>query len=162
MQLQTLVRERIGIVVVAGIVGLSAAACLPDTSTVGSPDPTVAAVYAAMNQDRAANGLPPLVWSPKLDNLAGTWADFMAATGLFGHRNLAATIGQGDFARYRAMGENILVGPGNMSAGQIEASWMASGGHRANILSGTYNIVGIGTSRSADGRLWVVADFGAI
>jgi uncharacterized protein YkwD len=39
---------------------------------------------------------------------------------------------------------------------------MYSAEHRANILSGNYNIVGIGYFRSGDGRLWVVQDFGGI
>ena len=34
--------------------------------------------------------------------------------------------------------------------------------HRANILSGAFNIVGIGYYRGPDGRLWAVQDFGGI
>ena len=39
---------------------------------------------------------------------------------------------------------------------------MGSAPHRANILSGGFNIVGIGYVRGVDGRLWVVQDFGGI
>jgi uncharacterized protein YkwD len=162
MQVHTLVRKRVGVVVVAAIVALGSTACFPDTSSTGPSDPTLAAMYQALNADRAANGLGGLTWSPKLTNLAGTWAHSMAATGILGHQNLAGIVGQGDFAPYWAMGENILVGPGNMSAGEMEAAWMNSSAHRANILSGNYNVVGIGVFHGGDGRAWAVVDFGGV
>jgi uncharacterized protein YkwD len=39
---------------------------------------------------------------------------------------------------------------------------MGSSPHRSNILSGGFNVVGIGYFRSANGQLWAVQDFGAI
>ena len=39
---------------------------------------------------------------------------------------------------------------------------MASPDHRRNILSGNFNLVGIGYVRGPDGRLWAVQDFGGI
>jgi uncharacterized protein YkwD len=56
--------------------------------------------------------------------------------------------------------ENILAGPGSMSAWQMEGAWMASPEHRANILSGAYSAAGVGMANSSDGRIWVVVDFG--
>jgi uncharacterized protein YkwD len=49
-----------------------------------------------------------------------------------------------------------------MSAGQMEAAWMNSPGHRANILNGNFNAVGVGYWRVPDGRLWVAVNFGGI
>jgi uncharacterized protein YkwD len=60
------------------------------------------------------------------------------------------------------MGENILVAPGGMSPAQLQGLWMGSAPHRANILSGAFNIVGIGYFRGPDGRIWAVQDFGGI
>jgi uncharacterized protein YkwD len=61
---------------------------------------------------------------------------------------------------FNAVAENILDGPGSMSAWQMEAAWMASPEHRANILNGTYSAAGVGMATSGDGRIWVVVDFG--
>jgi uncharacterized protein YkwD len=49
-----------------------------------------------------------------------------------------------------------------MNPTQMENAWMASSPHRANILSRSFNIVGIGVYRGPDGRLWAVQDFGGI
>jgi hypothetical protein len=38
---------------------------------------------------------------------------------------------------------------------QIQQAFMGSSPHRANILSGTYTQVGIGTARGSDGQLYV-------
>jgi uncharacterized protein YkwD len=58
------------------------------------------------------------------------------------------------------VGENILVGPGNMSAGAMEGAWMNSAGHRANILNGAFTVAGVGAAIGPDGRIWVAVDFG--
>jgi len=81
----------------------------------------------------------------------------MAATGSLVHQDIASTITGTSFF---TMGENILVGPAGYSPDQMEAAWMNSPAHRANILSGAFNQVGVGTAYSADGRMWVCVDFG--
>jgi uncharacterized protein YkwD len=86
----------------------------------------------------------------------------MAATNGLYHQNLSALISSPDYSGYRTMGENILVAPADMSATQAEAQWMASPPHRANILSGAFNIVGIGYVRDGSGRIWLVQDFGGV
>jgi uncharacterized protein YkwD len=119
-------------------------------------------LLASLNVDRAANGLPPLTWSPKLSNQAGTWAANMAAVNSLYHQNLSALINSSDYQGYSTLGENIIVGPGNLSPAALEAAWMNSPPHKANILSGAFNIVGIGYVRGPDGRIWAVQDFGGI
>jgi uncharacterized protein YkwD len=47
-----------------------------------------------------------------------------------------------------------------MSGPTMEAMWMGSAPHRANILNGAFNQIGIGYFRGPDGRLWGVQDFG--
>jgi uncharacterized protein YkwD len=49
-----------------------------------------------------------------------------------------------------------------MTSDQMEAAWMASAPHRANIISGAFNVVGIGCYRGPDGRVRAVQDFGGI
>ena len=60
----------------------------------------------------------------------------------------------------RTLGENLLQGSGPMSAAQMEATWMNSAPHRANILSSSFNVAGIGIAYGANGSLWVTVDFG--
>jgi uncharacterized protein YkwD len=110
-----------------------------------------------MNGDRAANGLAPLCGNGQLAGLAQNWANWMAANLSLTHQNLGAVIGGTPFS---AMGENILAGPAGMSVSQMEAAWMASPEHRANILSGAYSAAGVGIAYSNDGRVWVAVDFG--
>ncbi len=86
----------------------------------------------------------------------------MSNAGSLFHQNLGALLGTSDYNGYNTLGENILVGPGGMSASSIEAAWMASPAHRANILSRAFNIVGISYYRGPDGRIWAVQEFGGI
>ncbi len=44
----------------------------------------------------------------------------------------------------------------------METAWMNSSGHRANILSPSFNAVGVAHVWGPDGRIWVVVDFGGV
>jgi len=133
-----------------------------NTSSTGPSDPYAAGLFNELNADRAGNNLPPLTWSPKLANQAGTWAAHMSSVGTLYHQNLGALIDSSDYVGYRSLGENILVGPGAMTPDNVESAWMASPPHRANIASPAFNIVGIAYWRGPDGRIWAVQDFGGI
>jgi uncharacterized protein YkwD len=162
MSARTMVGKKAGVIAVAVLVSFGLTSCFADTSATGPTDPTLAGMYQLLNQDRAANGLPALTWSPKLQNLAGAWAHQMADVNTLYHQDLGGVISSSDFANYYTLGENILVGPGTLTPAQMETAWMNSAGHRANILSGNYNIVGIGLVHGPDGRIWAVVDFGGI
>ena len=163
MRVKTFLGKRAAAITMTAIVGLGLSSCgFANTSSTGPSDPLTAGMFQALNYDRILNGLPPLTWSPKLSNAAGTWAHQMSNANSLYHQNLSALISSPDYAGYYTLGENILVGPGSMTAKQMEGAWMASAPHRANILSGNFNIVGIGYYRGPDGRLWAVQDFGGI
>jgi uncharacterized protein YkwD len=136
---------------------LVAAACAPRGGT-GS---YTGDVVAAVNQDRGAAGLPPLASDGQLGAYAQSWAQHIAATQQMVHTDLGALIRLPYMAGWRALGENLFMSTGTPSAGAVEGAWMASSGHRANILNGGYNRIGVGTARDSSGRLWVVAEFGA-
>jgi len=93
---------------------------------------------------------------------AQNWAQAMATGAGFNHQNLGALLNSPDYGAFYTLGENILVGPGNMTADQMLNSWMKSTPHRNNILSRNFNLAGVGWFRSGDGRLWVCVDFGGI
>ena len=115
------------------------------------------AILDAMNSDRAANGLGALCANSQLAGFAEGCANRMAQDGSLTHQDLGGLIGTTPF---HAMGENIFVGPPGTSVAQMEATWMGSPGHRANILSGAFAAAASGIATSSDGRVWSCVDFG--
>jgi len=111
---------------------------------------------AAMNADRAANGIGPLGWHGGLAGYAQAWANWMAENGSMTHQYLSPMFSLG----LNTLGENILVGPNVVSSSAMETTWMNSSGHRVNILNGSFTVAGVGVAVSADGRIWVAVDFG--
>jgi uncharacterized protein YkwD len=163
MRVNTPLGKRSAALAMTVLIGLGLSSCgFANTSSTPPSDPFQAALFNALNYNRVMNGLPQLTWSPKLANQAGWWAHQMSDANTLYHQDLTALINSPDYAGYYTLGENILVGPGTMTALQIEGAWMASAPHRANILSGAFNIVGIGYYRGPDGRIWAVQDFGGI
>jgi uncharacterized protein YkwD len=110
-----------------------------------------------MNGDRGGAGLGGLCASSVLNGYAQAWANWMAQNQTMVHQDLNNVLYGTSF---NTIGENLLEGPGGMSVGSMEAAWMNSPAHRANILSGAFSAAGVGTAYSSDGRIWVCVDFG--
>ena len=136
---------------------ITAAACAPE----GSPGTYSGDVVVAINQDRAASGLGPLAWDGQLAPYAQAWAQQLAANGAMVHTDLGAMIRLPWMVGWRALGENLIMTSGVPPAGAVEDAWMGSPPHRANILNGGFNRVGVGTATDQYGRLFVVTEFGA-
>jgi len=103
---------------------------------------------AATNQARAAVGLPGLSVSADLTVAATHQAQSMAdADALFHTPNLGARL-----CCWVMVGENVGDGP---SESVIQAAFMASPEHRANILRAAFTQVGIGYVIDKRGTLWV-------
>jgi uncharacterized protein YkwD len=162
MRLKNLVGRKTAAVVLLGVVSLGLSGCFANTSSTPPSDPFINQLYNRLNYDRATVGLPPLTWSPKLANNAGTWAHQMSNANSLYHQNLGALLATADYSPFYTLGENILVGPGGMSPASIEAAWKASPPHWANMTSRSFNVVGIGIYRGPDGRLWAVQEFGGL
>lgn len=118
-------------------------------------------VVHLMNKTRAGAGCDPLTVDPRLDNAAEAHSRDMAQRDYFDH-----TTPEGITFRERivnagysnpATGENLA--HGQRSAAEVMESWMASEGHRANILNCDFALVGIGLDE--DGMYWT-QDFGAL
>lgn len=123
-------------------------------------DATIQRVYDRVNLDRAANGLGPLAWDGDLACNAHDWAGHLAGITALVHQDLGALLaGPGYVGSWNALGENLLAGNPGMSGDTMADVWMNSPHHRDNIL-GPFTSVGVALSRSADGRLWVVQEFG--
>ena len=155
-------RKRLAIIVLAAAIAIVGTACLPDTGPPPTADPYQRMLFDAVNRDRAANGLPALTFSPKLSVLAGGHSCDMARSGSMYHSNLGATMASADFGAYWTLGENVLVvGPGTPIS-TMESIWMNSAPHRANILSGNFNVVGMAFCNGPDGRIWATQEFGGL
>ncbi len=112
----------------------------------------MAQASSVLNQFRSANHVASLTHSTELDAKAQVHAQAMAAAGTLFHSSLPAGLSPG----WRSLGENIAVAGDVVSA----QGWLqASPPHRANMLNGKFNLVGVGVVRSANGSVWVVQDF---
>lgn len=108
-----------------------------------------------LQQARQASGLPPLAVHGGLRDVARRHAEEMAASKTLSHSpDLGARV-SAVVPSWQRVGENVGYGS-RMQA--IHDKFMASRGHRANIL-GNYNVVGVGVSRDEAGRYWVVEVF---
>jgi hypothetical protein len=107
-----------------------------------------AAFVAATNQARAAVGLPSLSVSADLSAAATHQAQSMAnADALFHTPNLGSGL-----CCWAMVGENVGDGP---SVAVIQAAFMASPEHRANILRTAFSQIGVGYVIDKRGTLWV-------
>ncbi|MFI6697180.1 CAP domain-containing protein [Streptomyces sp. NPDC050433] len=134
----------------------------PQTPPASSAAPSTAEaeVLALVNEERAKAGCQPLRADKALNGLAEAFSKDMADRGFFDH-----TDPDGDTPWDRAQqagitnlgGENIARGQADANA--VMASWMASEGHRENILNCDYKTIGIG-AHFAEGGPWWTQDFG--
>lgn len=126
----------------------------------GPPDAVTTSVLSGTNGVRSYFGKPSLGWNPQLYCLATDWSTQLGQSGSFRHRDLGPIIRSPEYGGYNTLGENILRGPASMNGDQMVDAWMASPGHAANILSGSYSSIGIGLFYAADGSVYATQNFG--
>lgn len=132
------------------LVGASLVA-MPTTASAASAE--VQTILAQTNQNRAANGLPPLVANTAMNSVSQGWAQQMAAEqNMYHNPNYSKQIPGG----WSRAAENVAYG---YSPDSVTTGWMNSPGHRANIL-GDYTDIGIGAYKDGNGRWWYVQNFG--
>ena len=102
---------------------------------------------------RSEHGLPPLVPDAKLEKAAAEQAGYMARASRMSHK----TGWRKDFAT--RMHENGVegaaaenVGYGAMSQGKLFSMWMASKGHRRNMLDPRFGHYGLASADDGRGR----------
>jgi uncharacterized protein YkwD len=130
-----------------------------------------------LNALRASRGLPPLRVSPGLSSAADRHSREMARHGYCGHDSANGAVFWSRISRFYRRGrgwyrwsvaENVLCHPRRLSAAVALRKWLASPGHRANLLAPQWREVGVGAvyADSAPGALQgenvllVTADFG--
>lgn len=114
-----------------------------------------AGIGAILNAERSAKGLSRVDSSGRLTKAAQGHANDMSATGQFSHRS---SDGRQLGDRVRGQGYGYCVLAENIAQGQRDVSdvvrvWMASPGHRRNILNPQVTEFGLGR---AAGNYWVL------
>ncbi|MEV0012138.1 CAP domain-containing protein [Streptomyces sp. NPDC047973] len=136
----------------------------PSSKAGAAPSPSAtsarATVLSLVNQERAKVGCSPVTTSSSLTALAQDFSEDMAARDFFGHTD---PDGATPWDRAAAAGVDGLGGE-NIARGQADAqavmdAWMASDGHRANILNCDYKTMGVGVHLGSGGPWWT-QDFG--
>jgi len=105
---------------------------------------TEAAVLEQTNDQRTARGMRPLVVDPTLVESARKHANWMASMRSMRHTSAP-------------VGENIAMGQNTVET--VIRTWMNSSGHRANILSRSWNRVGAAAYTSPEGRVYWCLQF---
>lgn len=134
--------------------GAAARAGQPTVSYTNRPD-TNARVLELTNAERAKAGLAPLAASPCMSQqVAQPFAGTLATAGKLYHNDLALI-----FSRCggRTAGENVAMG--YRTPEQVVAAWMASPGHKANILNPSFTSLGLGAATDASGVFYWVQNF---
>lgn len=151
------------LIALLAVLATTVAAAPASASTPTSLEAAELEVVRLHNQARAAAGLAPLDVQVQLHVDARRWSAEMARRGQLVHQTAAAGVTpywQTSCAAadpgWQACSENIAVG--HVSARAVHDAWMASAGHRANLLDPNVNRVGIGVW--SDGtKLWWTARF---
>lgn len=129
---------RKGLTVIAIATAILLTACEPSTRSTSSPS-AAATGLRALNADRSAHGLAPLAANSQLQAKAQAWAEQLARERRLRHSVLTADVP----ACWRALGENVGYGA---SIQAVEAAYMTSSPHRANILDRRYTSAGVGVA----------------
>jgi uncharacterized protein YkwD len=132
------------------------------------------ATLCLVNQQRAANGVGPVVENTALTSASAGYSQRMVAQGFFAHESPdgGTLVGRLTGAGYLGgddawvVGENLGWGQGALAtARSMVSAWMDSPGHRANLLSGDYTEIGLGLALGTPtDQTWgatYTTDFGA-
>lgn len=113
-------------------------------------------VINLVNQQRANYGLPALKGNWELCRVARYKSQDMINKGYFAHQsptygspfNMMENFG----IKFSAAGENIAYG--QRTPQEVMNSWMNSTGHRNNILGRSFNQIGVGVAKAANGTFY--------
>ena len=119
---------------IAGLFAALLLTLLPNTASAGSD--AVAQLIDQVNRTRVAHGLQPLTPEARLTAAARAHADAMASGDCFAHvcdggPTLVERIVRAGYP-YRTVAENLAAGMARAEA--VVKAWMASPGHRRNLL----------------------------
>ena len=147
--------------VVALMIGAGVVLALPQSARPAEAAPGMSAADLAVtfewaiDTERTVRGLAPLHVDATVSGQAQVWSGGMALFHTLVEDRYFGTEMAAAAPAWHYGGENVGVGP---SAASIEAAFMASPPHRANIL-GAYTHVGVGVFVDSRGAVWVTERF---
>ncbi|NLA34207.1 MAG: hypothetical protein GX868_00780 [Actinobacteria bacterium] len=100
-----------------------------------------------VNEARGRHGLPALSWDDQAAEKAQKWAEHLANKGSLEHSTLSDGM-----SGWNTLGENVGY---HSNVDNVHQLFLNSPRHRATMLSGAYNAVGIGVV-VRDGRYYIV------
>lgn len=124
---------------------------LPIAAPAAIAGPGEGDMLARINASRSANGLPALANHGSLVSFARNHSVAMAGTDSIWHSSNLGSAASG----WSRIGENVGRGP---NVPTLHAAFMASSGHRANIL-GDFTHAGVGTYVTDAGMMYVTVVF---
>ncbi|MER5228243.1 CAP domain-containing protein [Streptomyces flaveus] len=140
------------------------AAPKPPATTVpaaGTAAPAVARVVALVNSERAKVGCSPVTLNAKLSQAAQAHSADMASHNTMSHTGSDGSDPGQRITRagylWSTYGENVAYGYSTPE--QVMAGWMASAGHKRNILDCGFKEIGVGAAQP--GNYWT-QDFGTV
>ena len=133
----------------------------PAQAAVVSTDKLQGDIVYLTNKQRALNGCKALHADARLTESGRGHSAYMAQTGSFSHTGRGGSdfVYRGKVAHYpRPLAENIAYG--YRTGVEVVKAWMASPGHRANILNCKATTVGVGAVYAANGTPYYTQEFG--
>jgi uncharacterized protein YkwD len=121
--------------------------------------------FAKINQQRAAQGLPSLLWNDEVAKVARMHSQNMANYKFFSHQGLdgrmvndrADSVG---LTKWRAIGENIAFMKGYASpVNAAVQGWLNSPSHKRNLLGQTWRESAVGVAVAPDGSYYFTQVF---
>ncbi len=127
----------------------------PATAAPSTADRYTSDVLAATNTARTSRGLRALTPQACVGSYARAQAQRMAVEGRMFHQELRPVLEACDL---RAVAENVAWG--YPTGASVTAAWLASPGHRTNLLNPGSTLIGVGAAQGADGRWYAAQVFG--
>ena len=155
-----LIKKQVRTVLSVVLCALAFGAAGADAASLSSKE---ASVLGEMNAVRAAHGLRPLAVDTNLVRAARDYSATLMHRNAFTHGSFSSRLDRYG-VRGPVFGENLAWGVGSRgSARAIVRAWLASPGHRANLLRPGFRRIGIGTRVGSflghGGATVVTADF---
>jgi uncharacterized protein YkwD len=136
-----------------------------NATALSEADPIERRAFELVNAARMKNGLSELKWDDELYRVARSYSQQMGRRGFFSHISPEGTtprdrLREAGLKTVRVVAENIAYNQGyDDPAGFAVERWMASAGHRENILSREFQVAAIGVFVNGEGCVYLTQLF---
>lgn len=113
-------------------------------------------LIAATNAARIENGQKALPADPALNQVATTWSQVQAVENRMYHNAALSSQIPGGATRWS---ENVLQNVWTATPQELVDQWMASPGHRINLLRADHTTMGVGVAVAANNKLYATQVF---